>query len=147
MYLCAFPGEWMWLDQSVMDFTNWGEGQPIDYSYGRIVSSDGKWKAGSPGYRSYICKTPKGKIILNNNNNYGFNRNDEIRPHNIFDLMPAWVTCSSVMSLHSLTLLKWSIFSNVLSVQTVLSLFKWRCPGSGHLYLQKHCSSLTTPCL
>uniref|UniRef100_A0AAQ6IHY3 Mannose receptor, C type 1b n=1 Tax=Anabas testudineus TaxID=64144 RepID=A0AAQ6IHY3_ANATE len=90
-------GEWMWLDQSVMDFTNWGEGQPIDYSYGRIVSSDGKWKAGSPGYRSYICKTPKGKIILNNNNNYGFNRNDEIRPHNIFDLMPAWVTCSSVM--------------------------------------------------
>uniref|UniRef100_A0AAQ6IMQ9 Mannose receptor, C type 1b n=1 Tax=Anabas testudineus TaxID=64144 RepID=A0AAQ6IMQ9_ANATE len=53
-------GKWMWLDQSVMDFTNWGEGQPIDYSYGRIVSSDGKWKAGSPGYRSYICKTPKG---------------------------------------------------------------------------------------
>uniref|UniRef100_A0AAQ6IJ87 Mannose receptor, C type 1b n=1 Tax=Anabas testudineus TaxID=64144 RepID=A0AAQ6IJ87_ANATE len=105
---CARHGkwEWMWLDQSVMDFTNWGEGQPIDYSYGRIVSSDGKWKAGSPGYRSYICKTPKGKIILNNNNNYGFNRNDEIRPHNIFDLMPAWVTCSSVMSLHSFTLLK-----------------------------------------
>ncbi|XP_030257783.1 macrophage mannose receptor 1-like [Sparus aurata] len=53
-------GEWLWLDGTVMDYTNWGEGQPTDHSYGGIATSDGKWKASYQRYnRPYICKTPK----------------------------------------------------------------------------------------
>ncbi len=59
------PGEWLWLDKTVMDYTNWDEGQPSDYSHGGISTSDGTWKAGHQRFdRPYICKTPKGKIIL-----------------------------------------------------------------------------------
>uniref|UniRef100_A0A671U5T3 Mannose receptor, C type 1b n=1 Tax=Sparus aurata TaxID=8175 RepID=A0A671U5T3_SPAAU len=58
-------GEWLWLDGTVMDYTNWGEGQPTDHSYGGIATSDGKWKASYQRYnRPYICKTPKGKLTL-----------------------------------------------------------------------------------
>ncbi|XP_039999699.1 macrophage mannose receptor 1-like [Xiphias gladius] len=53
-------GEWLWLDKTVMDYTNWSEGQPDDRSHGGISTSDGTWKTGRPNYyRPYICKTPK----------------------------------------------------------------------------------------
>ncbi|XP_028448497.1 macrophage mannose receptor 1-like [Perca flavescens] len=53
-------GEWLWLDKTIMDYTNWDEGQPGDRSYGRISTSTGKWSAGRRQYsRSYICKTAK----------------------------------------------------------------------------------------
>lgn len=79
------PGEWLWLDGTVMDYTNWGEGQPTDHSYGGIATSDGKWKASYQRYnRPYICKTPKGKLTLlmwclNHN---VVHCNVQIRPHN-----------------------------------------------------------------
>uniref|UniRef100_A0A671U397 Mannose receptor, C type 1b n=1 Tax=Sparus aurata TaxID=8175 RepID=A0A671U397_SPAAU len=78
-------GEWLWLDGTVMDYTNWGEGQPTDHSYGGIATSDGKWKASYQRYnRPYICKTPKGKLTLlmwclNHN---VVHCNVQIRPHN-----------------------------------------------------------------
>ncbi|XP_044077015.1 macrophage mannose receptor 1-like [Siniperca chuatsi] len=53
-------GEWLWLDKTVMDYTNWDEGQPDDSSHGGIRTSDGTWRAGNQHYnRPYICKTPK----------------------------------------------------------------------------------------
>ncbi|XP_039672406.1 macrophage mannose receptor 1-like [Perca fluviatilis] len=53
-------GEWLWLDKTVMDYTNWAEGQPGDRSYGGISTSTGKWSAGHRQYsRPYICKTAK----------------------------------------------------------------------------------------
>ncbi|XP_029309225.1 macrophage mannose receptor 1-like [Cottoperca gobio] len=52
-------GEWLWLDKTIMDYTNWAEGQ-TDRSYGRINSLDGKWNTGRQVHlRPYICKTPK----------------------------------------------------------------------------------------
>ncbi|XP_067462383.1 macrophage mannose receptor 1-like [Thunnus thynnus] len=53
-------GEWLWLDKTIMDYTNWGEGEPGDQSYGRISTSDGTWKQSSSRFpKPYICKTPK----------------------------------------------------------------------------------------
>ncbi|XP_038573590.1 macrophage mannose receptor 1-like [Micropterus salmoides] len=53
-------GEWLWLDKTVMDYTNWGEGPPNRHSHGDISTSDGIWKA-TYGWNKqpYICKTPK----------------------------------------------------------------------------------------
>ncbi|XP_008284987.1 macrophage mannose receptor 1-like [Stegastes partitus] len=51
--------EWLWLDRTVMDYTNWREEQ-FDSNYGEISTSDGTWKADHGFYeRPYICKTPK----------------------------------------------------------------------------------------
>ncbi|XP_070700691.1 macrophage mannose receptor 1-like [Pempheris klunzingeri] len=53
-------GEWLWLDRTVMDYTNWADSQPVDHSHGEISTSDGTWRTGNQHYsRSYICKTPK----------------------------------------------------------------------------------------
>ncbi|KAM6948653.1 macrophage mannose receptor 1b [Aplochiton taeniatus] len=52
-------GQWLWLDKTVMDFTNWDVDQPPE-SFGGIRSSDGTWAAFSNWIgRAYICKTPK----------------------------------------------------------------------------------------
>uniref|UniRef100_A0AAQ4P8Z2 Mannose receptor, C type 1b n=1 Tax=Gasterosteus aculeatus aculeatus TaxID=481459 RepID=A0AAQ4P8Z2_GASAC len=58
-------GIWRWLDQAAVDYTNWYEGVEMRNSYGSIRASDGGWTTGS-GYhdRGYICKTPKGEIII-----------------------------------------------------------------------------------
>ncbi|KAI3374792.1 hypothetical protein L3Q82_021350, partial [Scortum barcoo] len=57
--------EWLWLDKTVMDYTNWVEGQPEYHSHGVISTSNGTWKANMRFLRKpYICKTPKGKIIM-----------------------------------------------------------------------------------
>lgn len=56
---------WLWLDRAALDYTNWGDYQPDDGSYGAIRASDGKWRTGNRWYdRSYICKTPKGETII-----------------------------------------------------------------------------------
>ncbi|XP_042353789.1 macrophage mannose receptor 1-like isoform X2 [Plectropomus leopardus] len=56
-------GMWQWLDQTPLDYTNWGEGKPDRGSYGIygvIVTVDGKWStAGHQSDRAYICKAPK----------------------------------------------------------------------------------------
>ncbi|XP_069548054.1 macrophage mannose receptor 1-like [Brachyistius frenatus] len=52
--------EWLWLDKTVMDYTNWGEGEHDDDSFGAISTSNGIWKSDNKEYyRPYICKTPK----------------------------------------------------------------------------------------
>ncbi|XP_017266596.1 macrophage mannose receptor 1-like [Kryptolebias marmoratus] len=52
-------GTWLWLDKTVLDYTNWGPDEP-DSDYGAIVSVDGTWNSGRRWHdRSYICKTPK----------------------------------------------------------------------------------------
>uniref|UniRef100_A0A3B4X378 Mannose receptor, C type 1b n=1 Tax=Seriola lalandi dorsalis TaxID=1841481 RepID=A0A3B4X378_SERLL len=53
-------GDWLWLDNTVKDYTNWDEGQPTFQNHGAISASDGTWKTGAQWYdRPYICKTPK----------------------------------------------------------------------------------------
>ncbi|XP_053186721.1 macrophage mannose receptor 1-like [Scomber japonicus] len=53
-------GKWLWLDKSVMDYTNWARGAPGGSSYGKIRTKDGTWDADHGWYRKgYICKTLK----------------------------------------------------------------------------------------
>uniref|UniRef100_A0A667X6X6 Mannose receptor, C type 1b n=1 Tax=Myripristis murdjan TaxID=586833 RepID=A0A667X6X6_9TELE len=57
-------GSWLWLDQNVLDYTNWDILEPDDDSYGEIMSRNGKWRTGARWYdRAYICKTAKGETI------------------------------------------------------------------------------------
>lgn len=59
------PGRWLWLDKTVMDYTNWEEGEPNDNSYAAIKTADGTWRTGNRWYdRAYICKTAKGETII-----------------------------------------------------------------------------------
>nr|XP_020447068.1 macrophage mannose receptor 1-like [Monopterus albus] len=52
-------GNWNWLDNTVMDYTNWGPDEP-NYDYGEIGASDGLWRSGRRWHdRAYICETPK----------------------------------------------------------------------------------------
>ncbi|XP_034428557.1 macrophage mannose receptor 1 isoform X2 [Hippoglossus hippoglossus] len=53
-------GEWQWIDDSVLDYTNWNSGMPKSDSCVDIHSDTGLWSTNSCGrYRSYICKRPK----------------------------------------------------------------------------------------
>ncbi|XP_076004107.1 macrophage mannose receptor 1-like isoform X1 [Genypterus blacodes] len=53
-------GLWLWLDETVLDYTNWGTDEPDRESHGRISSADGTWGTTSRRYsRPYICKAPK----------------------------------------------------------------------------------------
>uniref|UniRef100_A0AAZ1WXN7 Mannose receptor, C type 1b n=1 Tax=Oreochromis aureus TaxID=47969 RepID=A0AAZ1WXN7_OREAU len=59
-----FKEEWLWVDRSVISYTNWAEGQPVNGSRlirrGEISTSDGTWKDIEMwGQRPYICKTQK----------------------------------------------------------------------------------------
>uniref|UniRef100_A0A673BHE3 Macrophage mannose receptor 1 n=1 Tax=Sphaeramia orbicularis TaxID=375764 RepID=A0A673BHE3_9TELE len=57
-------GEWMWIDNSVMDYTNWKPGMPKSDSCVDIDSDSGQWSTYSCSrYRSYICKMPKAPVI------------------------------------------------------------------------------------
>uniref|UniRef100_A0A8C7RE61 Mannose receptor, C type 1b n=1 Tax=Oncorhynchus mykiss TaxID=8022 RepID=A0A8C7RE61_ONCMY len=52
-------GQWKWLDQTVLDYINWADGQPQDssYIYGYMLSSDGTWSTAPRWYyKPYICK-------------------------------------------------------------------------------------------
>ncbi|XP_047205018.1 macrophage mannose receptor 1 [Girardinichthys multiradiatus] len=52
--------EWLWIDNSVIDYANWKTGMPNSDSCVNIDSDSGKWSTISCSrYRSYICKTPK----------------------------------------------------------------------------------------
>uniref|UniRef100_A0A8C6L8C7 Mannose receptor, C type 1b n=1 Tax=Nothobranchius furzeri TaxID=105023 RepID=A0A8C6L8C7_NOTFU len=55
-------GSWLWLDKTVMDYVNWAPDEP-DSFFGTIQTSDGSWSSGRSWHdKSYICKTPKGKM-------------------------------------------------------------------------------------
>ncbi|XP_029935851.1 macrophage mannose receptor 1 [Myripristis murdjan] len=56
----SHEGEWMWIDNSVVDYTNWKNGmQKSDFCV-EIHSDSGQWSTQSCSrYKSYICKTPK----------------------------------------------------------------------------------------
>ncbi|XP_067302919.1 macrophage mannose receptor 1-like [Pseudorasbora parva] len=57
----SHSGEWMWIDNTVVDYTNWKPRMPNDVGFCvEIQSSTGMWNtAHCNGYRPYICKTPK----------------------------------------------------------------------------------------
>uniref|UniRef100_A0A665X444 Macrophage mannose receptor 1-like n=1 Tax=Echeneis naucrates TaxID=173247 RepID=A0A665X444_ECHNA len=51
-------GTWLWLDKTVVDYTNWSEDEP--YSDFGTLSVDGTWRTGHRWHdKAYICKTPK----------------------------------------------------------------------------------------
>ncbi|KAJ3595076.1 hypothetical protein NHX12_004381 [Muraenolepis orangiensis] len=54
-------GNWLWLDKTVVDYTNWKEDQPDDSnSFAKIQAENGEWTTGRRWHdRAYICKTPK----------------------------------------------------------------------------------------
>ncbi|XP_062983516.1 macrophage mannose receptor 1-like [Elgaria multicarinata webbii] len=56
-------GDWLWLDQSVVDYVNWNIGEPSSQSSEECVemySSSGTWNnAYCSSYLGYICKQPK----------------------------------------------------------------------------------------
>uniref|UniRef100_A0AAQ6AA14 Macrophage mannose receptor 1 n=1 Tax=Amphiprion ocellaris TaxID=80972 RepID=A0AAQ6AA14_AMPOC len=55
--------EWMWIDSNAVDYTNWKTGMPKSDSCVDINSDSGQWATTSCSrYRSYICKTAKGKF-------------------------------------------------------------------------------------
>lgn len=55
------PGQWMWIDNSVLDYTNWKQGILKSDTCVNVHSDTGKWSTSSCSRsRSYICKTPKG---------------------------------------------------------------------------------------
>ncbi|KAM3593597.1 uncharacterized protein V6R79_016732 [Siganus canaliculatus] len=52
--------EWMWIDSSVVDYTNWKSGKHKSEQCVIIESETGLWSPHSCSrYRSYICKMPK----------------------------------------------------------------------------------------
>ncbi|KAM6919049.1 macrophage mannose receptor 1-like [Xenentodon cancila] len=54
-------GKWLWLDKTVLDYTNWG-GDTFERVYSNYggITTDGTWTTGSQWHdRPYICKTAK----------------------------------------------------------------------------------------
>ena len=53
----------MWIDNSVVDYTNWKQGMPKSGEQCVEIQSDsGLWSTNSCNrYKSYICKTAKGE--------------------------------------------------------------------------------------
>uniref|UniRef100_A0A667Y143 Mannose receptor C-type 1 n=1 Tax=Myripristis murdjan TaxID=586833 RepID=A0A667Y143_9TELE len=62
-WIGLYKSEWMWIDNSVVDYTNWKNGmQKSDFCV-EIHSDSGQWSTQSCSrYKSYICKTPKSKF-------------------------------------------------------------------------------------
>ncbi|KAL0967011.1 hypothetical protein UPYG_G00303400 [Umbra pygmaea] len=58
-------GQWRWLDETMMDYINWAEGQPRNssrytYGFGSMLSSDGTWSTSTAWHeKPYICKKVK----------------------------------------------------------------------------------------
>ncbi|CAJ1072734.1 macrophage mannose receptor 1-like [Xyrichtys novacula] len=52
-------GQWLWLDKTTVDYTNWDEYHPYDRRYALMKVSGGKWQASHPFRKGYICKAPK----------------------------------------------------------------------------------------
>lgn len=61
MNVCV-TGEWMWIDNMVVDYTNWKPRMPSDFgSCVEVQSSTGMWSTTNcNSYKPYICKTVKG---------------------------------------------------------------------------------------
>lgn len=62
-----FPisGEWMWIDNSVVDYTNWQSRVPKLESCVSVSSETGQWGTTSCSrYKSYVCKTAKGRTTF-----------------------------------------------------------------------------------
>ncbi|KAG9348011.1 hypothetical protein JZ751_004030 [Albula glossodonta] len=58
-------GEWLWIDNKVVDYTNWEQGEPSDGGEEcvEIYSDSFKWNnVNCHRYKSYICKTEKAHI-------------------------------------------------------------------------------------
>lgn len=57
-------GEWMWIDNTVVDYTNWKPRMPNDAGYCvEVQSSTGMWSTTNCNiYKPYICKTAKGSL-------------------------------------------------------------------------------------
>ncbi|CAB1349515.1 unnamed protein product [Coregonus sp. 'balchen'] len=57
----SHEGDWMWIDNSVVDYTNWKQGMPKSGEHCVEIQSDsGLWSTNSCNrYKSYICKTAK----------------------------------------------------------------------------------------
>ncbi len=55
-------GEWMWIDNMVVDYTNWKPQMPSDFgSCVEVQSNTGMWSTTNcNSYKPYICKTAKG---------------------------------------------------------------------------------------
>uniref|UniRef100_UPI00398E69AD macrophage mannose receptor 1-like n=1 Tax=Pristiophorus japonicus TaxID=55135 RepID=UPI00398E69AD len=56
-------GDWLWIDNNVVDFVNWNKGEPSDHKNEDCVemySESSYWNnAPCTNYKSYICKMPK----------------------------------------------------------------------------------------
>ncbi|CAL8279713.1 unnamed protein product [Lota lota] len=63
-------GKWLWLDKSIVGYTNWDEDNPEgSNSFAKIQSVSGKWTTGRKWHdRAYICKTPKRSHKTQNQN-------------------------------------------------------------------------------
>ncbi|XP_027025200.1 macrophage mannose receptor 1 isoform X1 [Tachysurus fulvidraco] len=57
----SYTGEWMWIDNTVVDYINWTPRSPSTVGdCVEIKSESGLWiNSHCSGYRAYICKTPK----------------------------------------------------------------------------------------
>ncbi|KAM4552771.1 macrophage mannose receptor 1-like [Odontesthes bonariensis] len=56
----SLKGEWLWLDKTVKDYTNWGADESFEFSYSEIRTLNGTWRTAHLWYsRPYICKAAK----------------------------------------------------------------------------------------
>uniref|UniRef100_A0A673W116 Macrophage mannose receptor 1 n=1 Tax=Salmo trutta TaxID=8032 RepID=A0A673W116_SALTR len=61
----SHEGDWMWIDNSVVDYTKWKQGMPKGGEQCVEIQSDsGLWSTNSCNrYKSYICKTAKAPLV------------------------------------------------------------------------------------
>ncbi|XP_068604963.1 macrophage mannose receptor 1b [Brachionichthys hirsutus] len=65
-------GTWKWLDQTVLDYTNWATDE-VENEFAEMSTGDGMWRSGRRWHdRAYICKTPK---VMN------FDSDSKAEPH------------------------------------------------------------------
>uniref|UniRef100_H0YSP9 Macrophage mannose receptor 1 n=1 Tax=Taeniopygia guttata TaxID=59729 RepID=H0YSP9_TAEGU len=60
---CARLGQWLWLDNAVLDFVNWEEKElDVQHQCVEITAPSGYWdKRDCSAEKGFICKKPKGK--------------------------------------------------------------------------------------
>lgn len=56
-------GQWLWLDNAVLDFVNWEEKEfSVEHQCVEITAPSGYWdKSDCSSEKGFICKKPKGK--------------------------------------------------------------------------------------
>uniref|UniRef100_A0A672FW95 Mannose receptor C-type 1 n=1 Tax=Salarias fasciatus TaxID=181472 RepID=A0A672FW95_SALFA len=55
--------DWMWIDNTVVDYINWKEGMPKNGKCVQINSHGGQWSTNDCNrHEAFICKMPKGKF-------------------------------------------------------------------------------------